>query len=109
MILSRCHTTVFPIVLLFLTFDLAFLGANLFKLVDGGWFTISVGVMLAVLMITWKEGREKLSRRKASQKMPMESFLKAVAKEKTLRIPGTAVFMTISPGRWWSMRGRYSR
>jgi KUP system potassium uptake protein len=88
---------VLPIVLLFLVFDLAFFGANLFKLVDGGWFTISVGILIAVIMSTWKDGREKLSRGKASQKMPLESFLDAVAKEKPLRIPGTTVFMTIAP------------
>jgi len=88
---------VIPIILVFLIFDLAFFGANLLKLFDGGWFTITVGIMLAVIMSTWKDGREKLSRRKSAQKMPIESFLEAVSEEKPLRIPGTAVFMTISP------------
>ena len=88
---------VIPIILVFLIFDLAFFGANLLKLVDGGWFTITVGILLAIIMSTWKEGREKLSRRKSTQKIPIESFLESVSKEKPVRIPGTGVFMTISP------------
>ena len=86
-----------PLVAAFLFFDLAYFGANLFKLVDGGWLTFSVATGLMIIMTTWKDGREKLSRKKLAARPPLEGFLKEVAKEKPPRVPGTAVFMTISP------------
>lgn len=88
---------VLPVVFIFLFFDLSFLGANLFKVFDGGWFSIAVGIILMIIMTTWKDGRERLVRWKASQRVSLESFLDTIEKEKTLRTPGTAVFMTISP------------
>ena len=42
---------------LFLFFDVSYLGANLLKIIDGGWFTIGVAVLITVSMTTWREGR----------------------------------------------------
>ena len=86
-----------PLVSIFLLFDLAYFGANLLKLVDGGWITLAVGTVTMVMMITWKDGREKLSRKKLAARSPLSSFLDEVAKQQPPRVPGTAVFMTISP------------
>lgn len=86
-----------PLVGLFLVFDLSFLGANLFKILDGGWFTLGVATVLAILMKTWKEGRQDLGRAISSFKMPVDLFLADVAQKKPVRIPGTAVFMSVSP------------
>ena len=85
-----------PVVFIFLFFDVSFLGANLFKIFDGGWFSLAVGITFMIIMTTWRDGREKLARWKASQKESVESFLNRVKEEKPFRIPGTAVFMTIS-------------
>ena len=86
-----------PLVAAFLFFDLAYFGANLLKILDGGWVTLSVATALMIIMTTWKDGREKLSRKKLAARPPFEFFLEEVAKEKPPRVPGTAVFMTISP------------
>ena len=40
-----------------LVIDLAFLGANLSKVPEGGWFPLVVAALLFVLMTTWKRGR----------------------------------------------------
>lgn len=90
-------TKAIPLVSLFLLFDLSFLGANLFKVLDGGWFTLGVATVLAVSMTTWKEGRKKLGRAIGSIRMPVELFLADVSRVKPHRIPGTAVFMSVSP------------
>jgi KUP system potassium uptake protein len=86
-----------PLVCLFLLFDLSFFGANLLKILDGGWLTLGVATALAVSMTTWKEGRKALGRAISTFRMPEDLFLSDVAKVKPHRIPGTAVFMSVSP------------
>jgi KUP system potassium uptake protein len=86
-----------PLVGLFLLFDLSFFGANLFKIIDGGWFTLGVAALLMILMTTWKEGRKVLGQAISSFRMPVDLFLADVARKQPFRIPGTAVFMSVSP------------
>jgi KUP system potassium uptake protein len=48
---------VIPLVALFLSLELSFLGANLLKLFDGGWLPLLVGAVMFTLFSTWKRGR----------------------------------------------------
>ncbi|MGV8073042.1 MAG: potassium transporter Kup [Syntrophobacteraceae bacterium] len=86
-----------PLVVLFLAFDLSYFIANLFKIVDGGWFTIAVGFLLMVTMITWRDGRSELARKLMSARLPINIFLADIEAHKPLRVFGTAVFMSVSP------------
>jgi len=79
---------------LFLAVDLAFLGANLFKIPDGGWFPILVAIIVYLLMSTWKKGRVRLSEIVLENTLPLDLFLSDIAKRKPLRVPGIAVFLT---------------
>ncbi|CAM2059280.1 putative potassium transport system protein kup 2 [Desulfovibrionales bacterium] len=81
---------------LFLVFDLTYFGANLIKILDGGWFTLAVAIFLTILMNTWKEGRDYLSRRYYRAGLSISAFIADVARTSPYRVPGTAVFMTIS-------------
>ena len=81
----------------FLVFDLTYFGANLLKVVDGGWFTLAVAMGLAIAMATWKDGRRALQQRFVSARLPVETFMEDIERTKPVRVPGTAVFMTISP------------
>ncbi|HYO75885.1 MAG TPA: KUP/HAK/KT family potassium transporter, partial [Thermoanaerobaculia bacterium] len=47
----------------FLIIDLAFFGANVIKIADGGWFPIVVGALIFTLMTTWFTGRRILASR----------------------------------------------
>ncbi|WP_337171495.1 KUP/HAK/KT family potassium transporter [Gemmatimonas aurantiaca] len=80
--------------LLFLVVDLIFFSANVVKLAHGGWVPMVLGVVLFVLMLTWKRGRALLMQRLAEGTMPIGLFLDGVAQSKVHRVPGTAVFMT---------------
>ena len=82
---------------LFLAFDLTYFGANLLKVVDGGWLTLAVAIALATAMATWKDGRRMLQERILSARLPAAAFMEDIAKTNPVRVPGTAVFMTISP------------
>jgi KUP system potassium uptake protein len=79
---------------LFLAVDLAFLGANLLKVLDGGWVTLLIAGAIFTLMTTWKTGRRLVADRLRARAFPLEDFLAAVAAAPPLRVPGTAVFMT---------------
>jgi KUP system potassium uptake protein len=86
-----------PLVLLltgvFLVIDLAFFGANVIKIPSGGWFPLVVGGGIFLLMTTWKKGRRILASRLLSLAVPIEDFLRDIAKNPPVRVPGTAVFM----------------
>lgn len=82
---------------LMLVVDVAFWGANLVKIPDGGWFPLVIGVIGFVLMTTWKRGRTILRARIDEQTMPFEAFLKKIEEQAPLRVPGTAVFMYSNP------------
>jgi KUP system potassium uptake protein len=81
----------------FLTIDLAFLGANLVKIPHGGWFPLVVGALIFGLMTTWKTGRGILAERMASSTLPVEMFLADVGANPPHRVRGTAVFMYGNP------------
>ena len=85
------------LLLLFLSFDCSFLGANLLKVVDGGWITISIAFIIAMSMITWRDGRALLAKHYSSMRMPAEVFLNELEELALPRISGTAVFMSITP------------
>jgi KUP system potassium uptake protein len=82
---------------LFLTVDLAFLGANLVKIESGGWFPLIVAVIVYTLMTTWKRGRVALAQILRENSLPMDLFLQDIARRKPARVPGIAVFMTSDP------------
>ena len=78
---------------LFLAVDLVFFGANALKIPHGGWVPLAIAFGLYLLMTTWKDGREILSKRMAEQSLPVKMLLAEIAAEPPIRVPGTAVFM----------------
>lgn len=77
----------------FLVIDLAYLGANMVKIPDGGWFPLSIGLAFFVLLTTWKRGRQLLFERLRSDTIPMDVFLRS-SKKSVHRVSGTAIYMT---------------
>jgi KUP system potassium uptake protein len=77
----------------FMIVDLGFLGANLAKIPDGGWFAIVVAVVLIVMMTTWKRGRQLVAERIRRGQVPIDQFLASLDTQPIQRVPGTAVFM----------------
>jgi KUP system potassium uptake protein len=82
------------LLVIFLSIDLAFFGANALKLKQGGWVTLVVALLLFTLMTTWKTGRRLVGERLSERAVPLDDFLAMVAKLSPVRVPGTAVFMT---------------
>lgn len=82
----------------FICIDLAFFLANSVKIPDGGWFPLAFGLAVFILLTTWKQGRELVSRRLADEAMELKSFVSNIVESGVERVPGTAVFMTPNPG-----------
>jgi len=89
---------VWALSLLFLAVEVPYLVANLWKIISGGWFPLSVAAGLFVLMTTWKRGRRLLAARLDSEKLPIASFLDSLESHPVTRVPGTAVFMISTTG-----------
>jgi KUP system potassium uptake protein len=82
---------------LFISFDLAFFGANAVKFLDGGWFPLAMGIGIFTIMTTWHSGRHYLSGIVRKTVLPLDSFLEEVSNDPPHRVPGTAVFMASNP------------
>ncbi|MFA5902849.1 MAG: potassium transporter Kup [Desulfobacula sp.] len=84
------------LVSVFLFFDLAFFGANLFKLLDGGWITLLIAGVVMIAMKTWKDGREELNQKMVTARLPLQNLLNDLKKHPIRRVQDTAVFMSVS-------------
>lgn len=82
---------------IFLVIDIAFFGANLTKILQGGWFPLALAGAIFVLMSTWKRGRELLGDRLTEQMGSLKAFLAELPERAPLRVPGTAVYMYSNP------------
>ncbi len=84
----------------FLIIDLAFFGANLLKILQGGWVPLAIGLGIFVLMTTWHRGRLIVRSLLVDASIPLDALLKDLGDEnpdkrfKPVRVPGTAVFLT---------------
>lgn len=90
----------------FLVVDLAFLGANALKFLDGGFVPIAIAIAIFFAMRVWKRGRALLAQYFTKAATPLESFLLDIGdgsfdcsdgKLPIQRTPGVAVFLTSSP------------
>jgi len=81
----------------FICIDLGFFLANSVKIPDGGWFPLVFGLVVFILLTTWKRGRELLGERLAADAMQLRPFITSIAEGGVERVPGTAVFMTPDP------------
>jgi KUP system potassium uptake protein len=81
----------------FLAVDLTFLGANLLKVYEGGWITVLVGVLVMVVIWTWRRGARILFAKTRKLEVPLDALAKSLEKKPPHRVPGTAVFLTGDP------------
>ncbi|MBW3671319.1 MAG: KUP/HAK/KT family potassium transporter, partial [Acidobacteria bacterium] len=83
---------------IFLTVDLAFWGANIYKVPQGGWFPLVIAAVVFTLMTTWRRGRDILDKRLREDTLPFDLFLQSLKAKPLTRVPGTAVFMFRNAG-----------
>jgi KUP system potassium uptake protein len=88
---------VFGAAAIFLAVDLTFFGANLVKVLQGGWLPLIIGTCTFTIMTTWKTGRRIVAERLTARAIPIDHFMDVIVASPPVRVPGTAVFMTAQP------------
>ncbi len=81
----------------FLSIDIGFFIANLYKVLDGGWVPLMLGGAMFIVMWTWSRGSAILNAKTHRDSIPMADLIKMLQKSKPVRVPGTAVFLTNDP------------
>src|SRR3954453_8703671 len=78
----------------FLTIDLAFFGANLPKVLHGGWFPLVVAVVIYTVLVTWQNGHAIIKKRRKALEGPLSEFIEEVrGRDDIFRPARTGVFL----------------
>ncbi|WP_374404383.1 potassium transporter Kup [Niveibacterium sp.] len=78
----------------FLIVDLAFVSACSVKILDGGWFPLTMGLGIFLLLATWRRGRQLVAERTRTDTIPLELFIQSLFHSPPQRVAGTGIFMT---------------
>ncbi|HFP2990879.1 TPA: low affinity potassium transporter Kup [Yersinia enterocolitica] len=77
-----------------LVIDVPMFSANALKLFSGGWLPLSLGLVMFIIMTTWKSERFSLLRRMHEHGNALEAMIASLEKSPPVRVPGTAVYMS---------------
>ena len=94
----RHRNWVIPLCVVFLLIEAAFVVANGAKILQGAWFPVVLGLVLFILLRTWRRGRELLRAEMQKEGIQLDSFLPGLMLAPPVRVPGTAVFLTADKG-----------
>jgi KUP system potassium uptake protein len=83
-----------PVLLGLLLVDSLFFSANVPKIFQGGAFPVVAGVVLFILMTTWKRGKQMLLERLDETALPLQAFLDSIRIQPPHRVYGTAIFLS---------------
>jgi KUP system potassium uptake protein len=81
---------------LFLVVEVAFFTSNLAKIADGAYLSLAVGLVIAVVMVTWRKGRDIVTENRTKVEGPLDEFLagQCDAQPPIIRLPGTAIYLS---------------
>ncbi|HPX37320.1 MAG TPA: KUP/HAK/KT family potassium transporter [Mycobacterium sp.] len=83
-----------------LTVDVAFLAANLVKLVHGAWLPLLIALATFTVLTTWRRGSEIVMSARNRVEGPLRDFIADIGRRSPplARVPGTAVFLNRAAG-----------
>jgi KUP system potassium uptake protein len=87
-----------PLLLLFLSFDIPFFGANVTKFLDGGYVPVIVGIVFFIVMVNWRTGRAALHDYLEERTGPLPNFLRELPTSGIVRVQGAAIYLSQLPG-----------
>ncbi len=74
--------------------DLTFMIAVLDDVIEGGWFTITIGSLIMMVMFTWHKGHKLLQQSTDALAIPMQDLVEIVRDFPPHILPNTAIFLT---------------
>ncbi len=78
----------------FLAIDLMFFGANILRVVEGGWVPLMIASAVLLIIWTWVRGRKFTAGLEADGAVPLDQMAAALAKRPPARVEGVAIFLT---------------
>lgn len=78
----------------FLIADLAFVGANSLKFMEGGWLSFLIGSAVLLITYSWFRGKVCLSFSRQSSGLPLRDLIDSLAVSPPHQVRGTAVFLS---------------
>jgi KUP system potassium uptake protein len=88
-----------PVGALFLIVEVSFFSSNLTKVDHGAWIPLGVGLLVSIVMVTWRKGREIVTRNRIAEEGPLQDFLYKLrmADPPIQRVMNVAIYL--SPGK----------
>lgn len=83
-------------VLIFSSIELGYVSGSLIKFMQGAWFPLAVAACIWLIMKTWTDGRAILYEAMQRGRLPVVHLVDEIKKDRIIRVPGTAVFMSAS-------------
>ena len=83
-----------PLLIGFLLVDVLYFSANAPKIFSGGSFPVIAGIVIFILLTTWKRGRQLVVERLDDGALPLPIFISSIRAQPPFRAKGTAVFLT---------------
>jgi KUP system potassium uptake protein len=77
--------------------DSGFFLANVVKIFEGGWVSITVACIMGLIMTTWIRGSRYLFDKTRRNEIPLDFLAGNLLKKKPQLVAGTAVFLTSDP------------
>ncbi len=81
----------------FMVIDIVFTTATMMKLVEGAWVPVLFGIVMMLLITTWRRGTRILSQKTRRTEIPLQTLVGSLEKKPPHFVPGTAVFLTSDP------------
>lgn len=81
----------------FLVLDLIFFGANILRVVDGGWVPLAIGAGIGLVIWIWIRGKALIAHHEAEGAIDLTTLARVLAKHPPQRVDGTAVYLTSNP------------
>ncbi|HEY4433321.1 MAG TPA: KUP/HAK/KT family potassium transporter [Candidatus Cybelea sp.] len=81
----------------FLGVELLFVIGSLPKVREGGWFPLTISLIVFIIATTWRSGRRRIAQVQLEQSQSVESFLREATPHLNVPYQGTAVFLTGDP------------
>jgi KUP system potassium uptake protein len=83
-------------VVIFLIPEIGYVSGSLLKFMAGAWFPLVIGLSIWIIMKTWTDGRAILFQAMQRGRLPVQFLVDEIKKDRIIRVPGTAVFMSAS-------------